>query len=304
MKTTPMSSRAAPSATPGTADLVAGVASRLRGKGYATARAPARPDEGTASSATACRSVKHGAQSRGVGRRLHCCPACLARRRKQQGRPRQTQRTALYGNLSDASLLGSGLGLLPLRQVHSCMSCVFFRRKRCRDLQASEAPFFRPHFALYSSGVSPCPARWRFVSILNFASHSRHTTQASRTASGDVERIVAIGAGTLEPGFFPAGMTVADLEQADRAYVAQMRCLMPEPERLQDFLTRFMDFWNGASAGKDLFAKVPCPVLLVAGDEDDHAPVRTVLEAHQLLPCSSCASCPGLGTPVSWTNSP
>ena len=78
----------------------------------------------------------------------------------------------------------------------------------------------------------------------------------------------------------------SDLEKcADHiSYISRGKLLASEG--VQDFLTRFMAFWHGASAGKDLFAKVPCPVLLVAGDEDDHAPVRTVLEAHQLLPCS------------------
>ncbi|MCR5170186.1 MAG: alpha/beta hydrolase, partial [Desulfovibrio sp.] len=135
------------------------------------------------------------------------------------------------------------------------------------------------HAVMQAEAKEPAP-------VLGFSAGAYAALSLAARHPGDVERIVAIGAGTLEPGFFPAGMAVADLEQADRAYVAQMRRLMPEPERLQDFLTRFMAFWHGASAGKDLFAKVPCPVLLVAGDEDDHAPVRTVLEAHQLLPCS------------------
>ena len=38
--------------------------------------------------------------------------------------------------------------------------------------------------------------------------------------------------------------------------------------------------------GKVLFSAIRCPVLLIAGDEDDHAPVLTVLEAHQFLPNS------------------
>ena len=43
--------------------------------------------------------------------RLPSLSGCLARCRKRQGRPRQMLRTALYGKLSDAGLLGVGLGL-------------------------------------------------------------------------------------------------------------------------------------------------------------------------------------------------
>ncbi|MCR5257784.1 MAG: alpha/beta hydrolase [Desulfovibrio sp.] len=135
------------------------------------------------------------------------------------------------------------------------------------------------HAVMQAEASEPAP-------VLGFSAGAYAALSLAARHPGAVERIVAIGAGTLEPGFFPAGMATTDLEKADRNYVAQMRRLMPEPERLQDFLTRFMSFWHGASAGKDLFTNVPCPVLLVAGDEDDHAPVRTVLEAHQLLPCS------------------
>lgn len=101
-----------------------------------------------------------------------------------------------------------------------------------------------------------------------------------------VERIVAIGAGTLKAGYFPPEMKIADLEKIDRAYVAQLRRLMPEPERLQEFLNAYMTFWNGMEIGKELFSSIQCPVLLVTGDEDDHAPIASVLEAHQFLPNS------------------
>lgn len=101
-----------------------------------------------------------------------------------------------------------------------------------------------------------------------------------------VERIVAVGAGTLKPGYFPATMSVKSIEKQDSKYVEQMKRLMPEPERLQEFLNDYMAFWNKMSVGKELFNSIKCPVLLIIGDEDDHAPVKTVLEAHQMLPNS------------------
>lgn len=98
-----------------------------------------------------------------------------------------------------------------------------------------------------------------------------------------VERIVALGAGTLKTGYFPATMSVASLEKRDKKYVEQMKRLMPEPQRLQEFLNNYMAFWNKMSVGKELFNSIKCPVLLIVGDEDDHAPVKTVLEAHQMI---------------------
>ena len=36
------------------------------------------------------------------------------------------------------------------------------------------------------------------------------------------------------------------------------------------------------SVGEEIFGAIKCPVLFIVGDEDDHAPVVTVLAAHQM----------------------
>ncbi len=101
-----------------------------------------------------------------------------------------------------------------------------------------------------------------------------------------VERVAAIGAGTLKPGYYSPEMPVEALERVDRAYVDQMRRLAPEPERLQEFFTAYMTFWSRMEVGRELLGAISCPVLLMTGDEDDHAPVLSVLEAHQMIPNS------------------
>lgn len=98
-----------------------------------------------------------------------------------------------------------------------------------------------------------------------------------------VQRIAAIGAGTLKAGFFPDAMKVEDLEKVDAEFVAYEKTIMPEPERWQEFFNKYMKFWHNLSVGEEIFGAIECPVLLIAGDEDDHAPIITVLEAHQML---------------------
>ena len=101
-----------------------------------------------------------------------------------------------------------------------------------------------------------------------------------------VERVVAIGAGTLQSGYFPPDMKVEDLEKADKAFMDQLRKLMPEPDRLQEFMSGYMAFWNKMKVDADPLARIKCPVLLIAGDEDDHAPLKTMQEAFQMIPNS------------------
>ena len=101
-----------------------------------------------------------------------------------------------------------------------------------------------------------------------------------------VDRIVAIGAGTLAKGFFSGDLLISDLEKIDSDFVAQQKSIMPEPERWQEFCTDYMKFWSNAEVGKDLLSNIKCPVLLIVGDEDDHAPITTVIEAHKFIPNS------------------
>ena len=98
-----------------------------------------------------------------------------------------------------------------------------------------------------------------------------------------VERIAAIGAGTLQKNFFGDSMSLADLEKIDAEFIAEQKKIRPEPERWQEFCDKYMNFWHNMSVGAETFDKIKCPVLLIVGDEDDHAPVITVLQAHQLI---------------------
>ena len=101
-----------------------------------------------------------------------------------------------------------------------------------------------------------------------------------------VERIVAIGAGTVEKGFFKGDLLVSELEKIDPDFVAQQRSIMPELKRWQEFCSNYMKFWGSMEVGKNPLSYIKCPVLLIAGDEDDHAPIATMLNAHQLIPNS------------------
>ena len=98
-----------------------------------------------------------------------------------------------------------------------------------------------------------------------------------------VERITAIGAGTLQAGFFPSEMSIAGLEKFDEKFFAEQKKIRPEPERWQEFLNDYMKFWSEQNIGAETFEKIKCPVLLIVGDNDNHAPVATVLAAHQLI---------------------
>lgn len=126
----------------------------------------------------------------------------------------------------------------------------------------------------------------RPVIIVGFSDGAYTAYKVAGMYPAMVERIVAIGAGTLERGYFHGDMLISDLEKIDARFVAQQKAIMPEPERWQEFCTNYMHFWSTMEVGGDLLSSIQCPVLLIAGDEDDHAPILTMLKAHQLIPNS------------------
>lgn len=121
------------------------------------------------------------------------------------------------------------------------------------------------------------------VKILGFSDGAYTAYEIAALYPEKVERIVAIGAGTLQKGFFPDKMSLTDLEKFDSKFIEEQKKIRPEPERWQEFCDSYMKFWHEMSVGEETFSKIKCPVLLIVGDEDDHAPVITVLQAHQII---------------------
>lgn len=101
-----------------------------------------------------------------------------------------------------------------------------------------------------------------------------------------IERVVAIGAGTVKSGYMSAQVDVEDWKKADARYYDFEQSIMPEPKRWQEFASDYMRYWNQLDLGKDFFSKLQCPVLFVTGDEDDHAPIQTVVDAYFMAPQS------------------
>ncbi|MBD5538435.1 MAG: alpha/beta hydrolase [Desulfovibrio sp.] len=144
----------------------------------------------------------------------------------------------------------------------------------------------------------------RPATLLGFSDGAYTALAVAALRPQAVERVVAIGAGTLEPGFFPDRLPLAELEKLDRAYVEQMRALAPEPQRLGDFLNDYMSFWHNTKAGRELFGAVRCPVLFVVGDGDTHAPPKTVLEARDMTANARLCVVPHAGHAAFLDNSP
>ena len=120
------------------------------------------------------------------------------------------------------------------------------------------------------------------VTIIGFSDGAYSAYKFAAMYPAQVERIVAIGAGTLEQGYFSGEMKIDELAKIDAVFIDEQKKIRQEPERWQEFCNDYMKFWNKMSVGNEIFGSIKCPVLFIVGDEDDHAPVVTVLAAHQM----------------------
>jgi pimeloyl-ACP methyl ester carboxylesterase len=99
-----------------------------------------------------------------------------------------------------------------------------------------------------------------------------------------VKKMIAIGAGEQTPELRRMEFNALELFQLDPAYMEQQLGLMPEPDCLMELGNQIADFYNSTSISKELFEKIQCPVLIIAGENDRNAALETILSAYRMIP--------------------
>ncbi len=126
--------------------------------------------------------------------------------------------------------------------------------------------------------------------ILGFSDGAYTAYKIASTYPERVKKIVAIGAGENIPGLRKIPQSsLEDFARIDPRFVREKLALCPEPEKLQDFLDRYFEFFNNERISKELFGSLQCPVLFIAGELDQNAPLDTVINAYKMTPCAQLA---------------
>lgn len=117
-----------------------------------------------------------------------------------------------------------------------------------------------------------------------------------------VKKLISIGAGEWKRGFRPFKTTRESLFAMDSLYFQQQLALMPEPKRFDEWLNQLNKNYNTTSIGKETFSKVECPVLVMAGELDQNAPLKTIIAAYEMLPNAQLSIIPNAPHPVFLVN--
>lgn len=119
-----------------------------------------------------------------------------------------------------------------------------------------------------------------------------------------VKKLIAIGAGEWKQGFRSIEFNRSGLFALDSLYFKQQLTLSPEPERFEERLARMTKYYNSISIGKEIFGAIKCPVLVMAGELDQNAPLKTVIAAYEMIPHAQLSIIPAAPHPVFLVNFP
>jgi len=117
-----------------------------------------------------------------------------------------------------------------------------------------------------------------------------------------VKKLIAIGAGEWKQGFRSFNNSKKVLFGLDSLYFKQQLTLMPEPQRYDQWLLTVDKYYNTLSIGSETLGKIKCPVLVMAGEKDQNAPLKSVMAAYEMIPNAQLSIIPNAPHPVFLVN--
>ena len=78
--------------------------------------------------------------------------------------------------------------------------------------------------------------------------------------------------------------------------------LRPEPKRIDEWFATLNNYYNNLNLDQTIFEQIKCPVLLLAGEKDQNAPLDTVISAYRMIPKAQLATIPNAPHPVFLAN--
>jgi pimeloyl-ACP methyl ester carboxylesterase len=117
-----------------------------------------------------------------------------------------------------------------------------------------------------------------------------------------IDKLIAIGAGEWKKDFREFKMDYKTFSAMDQLYWKQQMALRPEPKRIDEWFATLNSYYNNLNLDQTIFEQIKCPVLLLAGEKDQNAPLDTVISAYRMIPKAQLAIIPNAPHPVFLAN--
>lgn len=142
------------------------------------------------------------------------------------------------------------------------------------------------------------------VTILGFSDGAYTAYFFVKDYPEKIERLIAIGAGEWIKGMRKFDMNAQAILSMDNLYWEKQLELRPEPMKVDKWLFAVNTYYNSVEVGSSLWKTIKCPVLVLAGEKDENAPLNSVLKAYQEIPNAQLAIIPNAPHPVYLVNFP
>lgn len=142
------------------------------------------------------------------------------------------------------------------------------------------------------------------VTVLGFSDGAYTGYFFAKTYPDKTDKLIAIGAGEWKKGFRDFNFTSESAFAMDESYWKQQLHLRPEPQRFEEWFNTIGKYYNSVDLGQELFKNIGSPVLVMAGEKDQNAPLKTVIDAYFMLPHAQLSIIPNAPHPAFLVNFP
>ncbi|RZJ91476.1 MAG: alpha/beta hydrolase, partial [Chryseobacterium sp.] len=140
------------------------------------------------------------------------------------------------------------------------------------------------------------------VTVLGFSDGAYTGLFLAANFPEQVKKVIAIGAGEWKTGSRTFALSREMAFGLDSLYWRQQLSLMPDPSKVDKWFTSLNNYYNSFGVGKEVFGKIKCPVLLLAGEIDQNAPLQTVIDAYKMIPKAQLGIIPNAPHPAFLVN--
>ena len=145
------------------------------------------------------------------------------------------------------------------------------------------------------------------VSVIGFSDGGMSAYKLAANYPEVVTRMVVMGAGDLptkRKESTPLNYSAKSLMQSSADYFKPRIAHMPEPDRWDESLRMLSEMYNNSILSKETFSQISCPVLLIAGEQDEYFSEPSLRKAHEYLPNAQLTLIQDCGHVVFFCNFP
>lgn len=126
--------------------------------------------------------------------------------------------------------------------------------------------------------------------LLGFSDGAYSALMFAKNYPAQAQKIVAIGAGEWKKGFRNLGDgNFNEFAKLDPAYWQQQAKIRPNPSATQTWFADSIQYYNQLNFGENVFKNIDAKVLMLVGEDDQNAPLDTVISAYKMLPNADLA---------------